>query len=63
MDVRRWRAFKFSKFKSKNFKTLLCNIVDESLENQKIELDRHFESWRGGLEQIDDVCLFGMKIN
>lgn len=52
---------KGKKFKSKNFKTLLCNIVDESMENQKIELDSHFESWRGGLEQIDDVCVIGIK--
>ncbi len=50
------------KFKSKAFKDLLLSIQIKTMEEQRILLDNNFESWRGKIEQIDDVCIIGVKI-
>ena len=52
---------KGKKFKSKAFKELLISIQDKSMEVQKSEIDNVFENWRGDLEQIDDVCVIGLR--
>ena len=52
---------KGKKFKSGNFKTLLLSIQDKSMEEQKNIIDKAFENWRGDLEQIDDVCVIGVR--
>ena len=44
------------------FKKLLLSINSGNLETQKIQLDAHFENWKGNLEQIDDVCVMGIRI-
>ena len=31
------------------------------MEEQKIIIDDTFENWKGQLEQIDDVCVIGVK--
>jgi serine phosphatase RsbU (regulator of sigma subunit) len=53
---------KGKKFKYKPFKNLLLSICNESPDKQKELLNNHFEQWRGNLEQIDDVCVIGVKI-
>lgn len=50
------------KFKSKHFKKLLVSVEGKSMEEQYLTLKNHFENWRGELEQIDDVCVIGVKI-
>ncbi len=50
------------KFKSSQFKTLLLKISNKPMEEQKILLDSAFENWKGELEQVDDVCLIGVRI-
>jgi serine phosphatase RsbU (regulator of sigma subunit) len=50
------------KLKAKAFKDLLLNIQDKSMSEQKKHLDRAFETWRGKLEQIDDVCVIGVHV-
>jgi len=50
------------KFKSKTFRSLLLSIQDKSMEEQKELTDKAFETWRGNLEQIDDVCVIGVRI-
>ncbi len=50
------------KFKFKNFKELVISISDKPMKEQKEILDETFEGWRGSLEQIDDVCVIGVKI-
>jgi serine phosphatase RsbU (regulator of sigma subunit)/Tfp pilus assembly protein PilF len=52
---------KGKKFKSNAFRELLLSVQDESMEEQKSILDVTFENWRGDLEQIDDVCVIGVK--
>jgi serine phosphatase RsbU (regulator of sigma subunit)/TPR repeat protein len=53
---------KGKKFKSKAFRELLLSIQDKSMEAQKITIDEAFEIWKGSLEQIDDVCIIGVRI-
>lgn len=50
------------KYKSGNFKKTLIRLSQESIEKQKVMLDKEFESWRGTLEQIDDVCVIGVRV-
>jgi serine phosphatase RsbU (regulator of sigma subunit) len=53
---------KGKKFKAKAFRELLLSIQDQSMDNQKTIIDEAFENWRGDLEQIDDVCVIGVRI-
>jgi serine phosphatase RsbU (regulator of sigma subunit) len=53
---------KGKKFKAKAFRNLLLSIQDKSMEEQKVIIDDSFESWRGYLEQIDDVCVIGVRV-
>lgn len=50
------------KFKSKNFKKLLIAINKEPMYKQKEMLNDAFVNWKGRLEQIDDVCVVGVRI-
>jgi serine phosphatase RsbU (regulator of sigma subunit) len=52
---------KGKKMKTVNFKKLLLSIQDKTMGEQKILIDSAFEEWRGGLEQIDDVCVIGIR--
>lgn len=53
---------KGKKFKSNNFKKLLLSIQDRTMIEQHKLLAQHFENWRGKLEQIDDVCVIGLRV-
>lgn len=53
---------KGKKFKAANFKKLLLSIQNETIEKQKILINDAFENWKGELEQLDDVCIIGIKI-
>lgn len=51
------------KFNAKAFRKLLLGIQEKSMEEQKVVIDKAFEDWRGDYEQIDDVCVIGVRIN
>ena len=53
---------KEEKFKSKNFKNLLINISDKTIIEQSTIVSKTFEDWKGKINQIDDVTVFGMRI-
>ncbi|UKN02277.1 tetratricopeptide repeat protein [Paracrocinitomix mangrovi] len=53
---------KGKKFKAKNFKTLLLSIQSESMDKQRVLIHEAFEEWKGSLEQLDDVCVIGVRI-
>ena len=53
---------KAKKFMYKPFKELLLSIQDKTMDEQKVMLEQHFEAWKGSLEQVDDVCIIGVKI-
>lgn len=50
------------KFKSANFKKLLLSYYDKSMAHQKTSLESTFDKWKGDLEQIDDVCIIGVRL-
>lgn len=49
------------KFKAKQMKTLILTNKDQSMEQQRQQFERAFETWKGDLEQVDDVCLIGLR--
>ncbi len=52
---------KGKKFKYRQLKEKLCAMNSMSCSEQKTQMERLFEEWKGNLEQIDDVCLIGVK--
>jgi serine phosphatase RsbU (regulator of sigma subunit) len=53
---------KGKKLKYKPFKELLLSNYSKPLLEQKQILNSKFEKWKGDLEQIDDVCIIGVRI-
>jgi len=53
---------KGKKYKSKPFKNFLLSISEKPMVEQKFLLENEFECWRGDEEQVDDVCILGVKI-
>jgi tetratricopeptide (TPR) repeat protein/serine phosphatase RsbU (regulator of sigma subunit) len=50
------------KLKYKPFAQILKNACKGDLAGKDIELNTAFESWAGNLEQVDDVCVIGIRI-
>jgi ligand-binding sensor domain-containing protein/serine phosphatase RsbU (regulator of sigma subunit) len=53
---------KGKKFKYKPLNELLLALSNKSLNEQKQELENNFKNWKGDLEQVDDVCVIGIRI-
>ncbi len=53
---------KGKKFMYKPFKKLLISIYNLPMDRQKEVLLSQFESWKKDLEQVDDVCIIGLRI-
>ena len=53
---------KGKKFKYKQLNELLVTLHNKPLSEQKMDLKNSFENWKGNLEQVDDVCVIGIKI-
>jgi two-component system, sensor histidine kinase LadS len=53
---------KGKKFRYGQFKDLLMEIHQLPLTEQKNRLREAFFSWKGNLEQIDDVCIIGVRL-
>lgn len=53
---------KNKKMMYKPFKELLLSIQQKSMQEQRIILEQHFQNWKGDLEQVDDVCVIGVRI-
>jgi serine phosphatase RsbU (regulator of sigma subunit) len=52
---------KGKKLKTSNFKSLLLEIHQLTMEEQKEKLQESFENWRNDIEQIDDLCIAGIR--
>lgn len=50
------------KFNRKRFRQLLLSIHDAPMDVQKKELAMAFDLWKGENEQIDDVCVIGIRV-
>ena len=53
---------KGKKFKYKTLQEKLLAISSQSMDVQKEELDKTIESWRGNLEQVDDILIMGIRV-
>ncbi len=53
---------KGKKYKAASLKTFLLSIVHHPAFKQRDLLLQEFEQWRGSVEQIDDVCIMGVRI-
>jgi serine phosphatase RsbU (regulator of sigma subunit) len=53
---------KGKKFKYKQLEELLISVNDLTGREQGMALKNAFEGWKGSLEQVDDVCVIGIKL-
>lgn len=53
---------KGKKFKYKQFEETLVSINNKPMKEQLVIIEQKFEEWKGALEQVDDVCVIGIKI-
>jgi serine phosphatase RsbU (regulator of sigma subunit)/Tfp pilus assembly protein PilF len=53
---------KGKKFKYRSLQQLLLSVHQKPAEEQRLELDKTFENWRGNLVQLDDVCILGVRV-
>ena len=50
------------KFKTVNFKDLLMTLSHKPLDDQLQIIEETFDTWKGDLPQVDDVCVIGVRI-
>ena len=53
---------KGKKYKYKRFKELLLRNHKETMQKQKSLISSEFWEWKQGIEQIDDVCVMGVRV-
>ena len=53
---------KGKKYKSSQLKELLLSIQHLTMDEQRVALNSNFHSWKGELDQVDDVCVIGVRI-
>ena len=53
---------KGKKFKVSPFKNLLISIAELPMQEQKEILSNKFITWKGKEEQVDDVCIIGVRV-
>lgn len=53
---------KGKKFKYRALQELFVSIANAPVEQQKQSVTQAFENWKGGLEQVDDVCVIGIRV-
>ena len=50
------------KLKSSNFKKLLLSLQQEPMKKQQTLIAEEFERWKGNIEQLDNVCVNGVRV-
>ncbi len=50
------------KFKPQKFKELLTKIQDKDMDQQQKIINQTFIDWKGEIDQVDDICIIGVKI-
>jgi serine phosphatase RsbU (regulator of sigma subunit) len=50
------------KFKYKPLELQLAQIASLSMDEQQQTLFKTHEEWKGDLEQVDDICVAGIRI-
>ncbi|MEO6303032.1 MAG: SpoIIE family protein phosphatase [Bacteroidia bacterium] len=49
------------KLGSRNFKNYLVSLKDLPINMQSLDIESHFQQWKGINEQTDDVCILGIE--
>jgi hypothetical protein len=47
----------------KQFRDCLLGLVGKTMSKQRDHLDSTVETWKGPLEQVDDILVIGMHIS
>jgi serine phosphatase RsbU (regulator of sigma subunit) len=50
------------KFKYNQFKTMLASMTEKPMAEQREYLNSTITAWMGDLEQVDDICVIGVKV-
>lgn len=50
------------KFKTKKFQELLLSLQDKEMHEQQKHIESVFTEWMGTFEQVDDVCVVGIRV-
>lgn len=53
---------KGKKFKYSQFEKLLVSIQSNSMTEQREILNNTIDTWKGELDQVDDICIIGVKL-
>ncbi len=50
------------KFKYKQMQEMFLAVANKPMQEQKLLIDQTFRNWQGQMEQIDDVCMIGVRV-
>lgn len=53
---------KGKKYKRQTFRDKLAHVSTLSFAQQRKVIEEEFENWKGDIEQLDDVCVLGVRI-
>jgi serine phosphatase RsbU (regulator of sigma subunit) len=53
---------KGKKFRYKQMEELILAVAQKDVQSQRNNFEESFEKWKGELEQIDDVCVLGIRL-
>ncbi|MBI2259473.1 MAG: tetratricopeptide repeat protein [Flavobacteriia bacterium] len=53
---------KEKKYRASQMRELFISLFDKPMAEQKIIIEKSFEDWKGDLEQVDDVCVIGVRV-
>jgi serine phosphatase RsbU (regulator of sigma subunit) len=53
---------KGKKFMYKPFKRMFLSIQDQSMDSQLSHIDKTMREWKMGIEQLDDICVMGVRV-
>ena len=60
--VDQFGGVKGKKLKPKGLRDLLLGIHTKAMDEQYVIIDEAFETWKGSFEQVDDVCVIGVRV-
>lgn len=53
---------KGKKYKLHKFRELILSIQEYDMDKQNDMIRNAFEKWKGNLEQVDDICVAGLRV-
>ena len=53
---------KGKKYMVKKLRTFLKEISKLTIEEQSVKIQEEFHGWKGNLEQVDDICVMGLRV-